>query len=77
LQWNQYLQKFDDLWVLSKESVVDGELDKLLLIKPKERLPVDKAILDDLKRWRETLAKDIFKNNFKLFHSGNKEKDAD
>lgn len=77
LQWNQYLQKFDDLWVLSKESVVNGELDKLLLIKPKERLPVDKAILDDLKRWRESLAKDVFKNNFKLFHSGNKEKDAD
>jgi len=46
----------------------------LLLVKPKERLPVDKAILSDLKRWREALAKDIFKNNQDLFHSGNIEK---
>lgn len=77
LQWDQYLQQFDKLWLLSKESVLRGELDKLLRTKPKERLPVDKAILDDLKRWRESLAKDIFKNNTQLFHSGDPEKDAD
>ncbi len=63
LRWNDYLKEFDKLWLLSKESVIRGELDKLLLVKPKDRLPVDKAILDDLKRWRESLAKDIFKNN--------------
>lgn len=76
LQWNQYLQRFEKLWLFSKQSVVKGDLDKLLLLKPKDRLPVDKAILDDLKRWRVILAKDIFKNNHKLFHSGNPEKDA-
>ena len=76
LNWNQYLEQFDKLWLLSKDSVIKGELDRLLLIKPKDRLPVDKAILDDLKSWRVTLAKDIFKNNAKLFHSGNREKDA-
>ena len=76
LSWNQYLPQFDKLWLLSRESVVQGELDKLLLVKPKERLPVDKAILDDLKSWRENLAKDIFKNNSGLFHSGDPEKDA-
>jgi len=76
LQWNQYLQQFEKLWLLSKESVIKGELDRLLIIKPKDRLPVDKAILDDLKRWRMTLAKDIFKNNPNLFHSGDREKDA-
>jgi len=76
LFWNQYLPQFDKLWLLSKELVAQGELDKLLLVKPKERLPVDKAILDDLKKWRETLAKDIFKNNPELFHSGDHEKDA-
>jgi len=77
LDWQQYLNKFDKIWLLSKESVLNGELEKLLLIKPKERLPVDKAILDDLKRWREALAKDIFRNNSHLFHSGDKEKDAE
>ena len=76
LEWSQYLEQFDRLWLLSKESVIKGELDKLLLVKPKDRLPVDKAILDDLKRWRVTLAKDIFKNNPELFHSGDREKDA-
>jgi adenine-specific DNA-methyltransferase len=69
LRWNNYLKEFDKIWLLSKESVIKGELDKLLLVKPKDRLPVDKAILDDLKRWRESLAKDIFKNNPELFRS--------
>jgi uncharacterized protein (UPF0335 family) len=67
LDWNDYLTEFDKIWLLSKESVLNGELDKLLLKKPKDRLPVDKAILDDLKGWREKLAKDIFKNNQHLF----------
>jgi hypothetical protein len=69
LDWKEYLSKFDKIWLLSKESVINGELDKLLLKKPKDRLPVDKAILDDLKKWREKLAKDIFKNNPQQFHS--------
>ncbi len=76
LRWEEYLQQFDRLWILSKDSVVNGELDKLLLVKPKERIPVDKAILNDLKRWREILSKDIFRNNPEIFHSGDREKDA-
>ncbi len=76
LSWQDYLEKFDSLWLLSRESVSQGELDKLLLIKPKERIPVDRAILDDLQGWRESLAKDIFKNNRNLFNSGGNEKDA-
>ena len=76
LQWNQYLEQFDKLWLLSRESVIKGELDKLLLVKPKDRIPVDKAILEDLKRWRQALAKDIFKNNPGLFHSEDPDKDA-
>jgi hypothetical protein len=67
LFWNYYESNFDSLWQLSKESVINGELDKLLLKKPKDRVPVDKAILDDLEGWRESLAKDIFKNNPHLF----------
>lgn len=77
VQYEQYLDYFDELWLLSKESALNGELDKLLLKKSElEKLPVDKAILADLKHWREILAKDIFKNNPKLFNSGDKEKDA-
>jgi len=77
LSWNQYVKEFDQLWLLSKESVIQGELDKLLIEKPISRITVDKAILNDLKIWRESLAKDIFKNNHHLFQSGNREKDAD
>ncbi|MFA5031683.1 MAG: N-6 DNA methylase [bacterium] len=77
LHWDQYIDQFDKLWLISKESAIYGKLDKLLLIKPKDRLPVDKAILKDLSEWREILAKDIFKNNPKLFHSEDTEKDAD
>lgn len=76
LEYKQYLDQFDRIWQLSKESVISGKLDDLLRVKPKDRLPVDKAILEDLKRWREILAKDIFKNNQGLFHSENREKDA-
>jgi len=75
--WKFYENDFNKLWSLSKESVLNGELDKLLLAKPKDRIPVDKAILDDLKEWREALAKDIYRNNEGLFHSDNSEKDAD
>jgi adenine-specific DNA-methyltransferase len=77
LYWKWYEDNFDKLWQLSKESVISGELDKLLLAKPKDRIPVDKAILVDLEDWRENLAKDIFKNNPNLFHSDSAEKDAD
>lgn len=77
LRYDQYLERFDELWLLSKESVLNGELDKLLFKKSeKERLPVDKAILADLKEWRESLAKDIYKNNPNLFRSADREKDA-
>ncbi len=77
LQWNKYLEQFEKLWLLSKESAVSGSMDKLLLVKAKDRLLVDKAILDDLKRWHEALAKDIYKNNPDLFHSADSQKDAD
>jgi hypothetical protein len=76
LKWNQYEDQFDKLWLISKPAVLSGELDKLLLVKPKDRIPVDKAILNDLRNWREALAKDLFRNNSDLFHSGDTEKDA-
>ena len=77
LTWKQYLPQFDKLWLLGKTSVKAGELDKLLLIRPKERISVDKAILNDLKKWHESLARDIFKNNHKFFDSQYSEKDSE
>lgn len=74
LNWKDYEKEFDRLWLLSKESVAKGDLDKFLLVKPKDRLPVDKAILEDLKEWRQILAKDIYRNNPKLFSSQDLEK---
>jgi len=76
LKWDQYISEFEELWKLSKESVIAGKLDELLLVKPKERNPVDKAILADLRKWQESLAKDIFKNNEKMFYKGDKGKEA-
>ena len=60
-----FLERFDDLWLLSKESVEIGLLDRSLLSKKLDRLrrPVDKEILEDMKRWRELLAKNIYKNH--------------
>jgi len=65
LTYDRFLERFDDLWFLSKESVESGLLDRSLLSKKLDRLrrPVDKEILEDMKRWRELLAKNIYKNH--------------
>ena len=65
LAYDRFLEKFDDLWLLSKESVQSGLLERSLLSKKLDRLrhPVDKEILEDMKRWRELLAKNIYKNH--------------
>ena len=76
IPWKEYLSRFDELWILSKEAVLAGKLDELIKIKPKDRLTIDKAILEDLEGWREKLAKDIYKNNHTLFNSGDPDKDG-
>ncbi len=76
LKWKQYLDNFDNIWLLSKESTQNGEIDKLIKVKPKDQVPVDKAILEDLKEWQEKLAEDIYKNNPGLFKSEDHEKNA-
>ncbi len=65
LAYDRFLERFDDLWLLSKASVESGLLDQSLLSKKLDHLrrPVDKKILEDMKRWRELLAKDIYKNH--------------
>jgi len=68
LTYDQFLDNLDKLVLLSKEEVEKGSLDKLLLKdseSKKLRKPVDEAFLEDISKWREELAKDIYKNNIK------------
>ncbi len=65
-RYTDYLnpKTLDDLWLLSKESVSGGSIDRLLKmssVKAHQRIPVDRAFLDDLTGWREKLAKAVYK----------------
>lgn len=65
LSWRDYLDQFDKLWLLSKESFEKGLLDKEaeLYGKKSKKIPVDKQLLADFTRFREMLSKDITKLN--------------
>lgn len=65
LIWSDYLDRFDTLWLLSKESFEKGLLDKEaeLFGKKSKKIPVDKQLLADFTRFREMLSKDITKLN--------------
>jgi len=65
LSWRDYLDQFDKLGLLSKESFEKGLLDKEaeLYGKKSKKIPVDKQLLADFTRFREMLSKDITKLN--------------
>ncbi len=60
-----FLERFDTLWLLSKQSfegkVLDAEAEKLG--KKVKKISVDKQLLNDLTKFREILSKNILKNN--------------
>ncbi|MEK6871496.1 MAG: N-6 DNA methylase, partial [Nanoarchaeota archaeon] len=60
LSFEEYLDKFDWLWLLSKESFEKGDINKLLSAKD-ERVnkPIDKKLLEDLLKIREWLSKEL------------------
>lgn len=61
LRFTEYESRFDELWLVSKQSVSSGALDAY---KAKiERPPVDKAFLEDLMNCRRLLAESIMNNN--------------
>ncbi len=65
-RYTDYLVKIDKLLLLSREEVEAGSLERLVHrdVKSKRlRVPVDKAFLEDMTSWRESLAKDIHKRN--------------
>ena len=57
---------FDQIYVFQRDEVHNGSIEQLLQKYPalkRLRVPVDITFLEQLTGWRETLAKDIFKNN--------------
>jgi type I restriction-modification system DNA methylase subunit len=65
LTYNQFLDRFEQLWLLSRESLEKGLIDKEAEKwgKKAKKIPVDKQLLNDLTRFRELLNKNILKNN--------------
>jgi type I restriction-modification system DNA methylase subunit len=64
LRYNEFLSKFDKLWLLSKESVVSGLLDTFE--KRRLRRDVDEELLKDLVYCRKLLVANVRKNNPQL-----------
>jgi len=65
IDYNEYLTRFEELWLLSKESFEQGLLDKEAdrLLKRTKKQKVDKQLLADFTVFRETLSKNITKLN--------------
>ncbi|MCK5332546.1 N-6 DNA methylase [Candidatus Parcubacteria bacterium] len=65
LKWHEYLDRFDQLWLLSKESFAE----KLLAEQAEKwgkltkRKQVGEKLFEDLTNWRAKLTKDFKKNN--------------
>jgi len=65
LKWDEYLDRFEQLWLLSKESFEEKRLAEQAekwgkLIKRKQ---VGEKLFEDLTNWRALLTKDFKKNN--------------
>jgi type I restriction-modification system DNA methylase subunit len=67
IESKEFLQRFDELWLLSRESfeqkLIDIEAEKVG--KKVKRISVDKQLLSDFTRFRELLSKNIIKLNHK------------
>lgn len=65
-KYSDYPKEADKLWLLSREEVEKGSLERLLPrdVKSKRlRIPVDRAFLEEMTGWREALAKDVHRRN--------------
>lgn len=65
INYKEFITRFDDLWLLSKESFQLGWLDKEAEKwgKKSKKFPIDQQLLKDFTYFREILSKDINKNN--------------
>ncbi|MFA6170087.1 MAG: N-6 DNA methylase [Candidatus Margulisiibacteriota bacterium] len=78
LKYTEYLERFDDLWLLSKESLETGLLGKKAeqYGKKAKRRPVNEAIFDDLLTWRKALLEDLNKLNQTITLSGEEKEEV-
>lgn len=69
---SQFLERFEQLMLLSRESFESGAIDKEAEKwgKKAKKIPVDKQLLDDLTKFRDSLNKNILKNNAQKNLSG-------
>ncbi len=65
LKWHEYLDRFDQLWLLSKESFEEKKLAQQAEKwgKLTKRKQVGEKLFEDLTNWRTKLTKDFKKNN--------------
>jgi type I restriction-modification system DNA methylase subunit len=65
IKCNEFVDRFEDLWLLSKESFEQGLLDKLAekYGKRTKKVSVDKQLLNDFTKFRDMLSKNITKLN--------------
>ncbi|HRT68002.1 MAG TPA: hypothetical protein P5216_04610, partial [Bacteroidota bacterium] len=61
----EYISRFDELWLLSKESFENGIIDKEAENwgKRSKKIPVGEQLLADFTKFRELLSKNITKLN--------------
>jgi hypothetical protein len=68
MPYNQYIERFDQLWLLSKESFKSNLLDRDAEIHGKKfiKVPVTSLLYEDLEKCRDMLTKDLGKMNEKI-----------
>jgi len=57
LYWDEYLDRFDDLWLLSRPAMEEGALDRAAeaVGKKAKKTPVSRQLFADLTEWRSEL----------------------
>jgi len=57
LYWDEYLDRFDDLWLLSRPAMEEGALDRAAeaVGKKAKKTPVSRQLFADLTEWRREL----------------------
>lgn len=65
LHTNQFIDRFEQLWLLSRESLASGAInvEAEKWGKKLKKIPVDKQLLADFTSFRELLSKSVLKNN--------------
>jgi len=65
IKCNEFVDRFEDLWLLPKESFEQGLLDKLAekYGKKTKKASVDKQLLNDFTKFRDMLSKNVTKLN--------------